>query len=285
LLVLNNLFKGENPKMPKCIIFYFSGTGNTHYVAEGLKRNLDNLGLETTLSQIDALKEMPDISSFDYIGLGFPTYAFSLPVLVDKFIRNLHSEKKAGKEQKAFAFTTYAGMFCYALEDAAAILRSKGYHVVRSAGFKLVNNITYWSFDKKFPPAEIEEIFKKADPLIEKAAKEIVENNPKIDSQGWIFGNLISWSIGWAYRTHGAKSSARRYHANENCTSCGLCARTCPSANIEIVEGRPHFFERCEGCCRCYNICPVKAIIHLGAPDNEYRYVAPGFHPPNVNKI
>jgi pyruvate ferredoxin oxidoreductase delta subunit len=52
------------------------------------------------------------------------------------------------------------------------------------------------------------------------------------------------------------------------CIGCGLCAKVCPEACIEMIEsekagGRPKpktDYDYCKGCGLCAHECPVKAI-------------------------
>jgi NADH-quinone oxidoreductase subunit I len=58
-------------------------------------------------------------------------------------------------------------------------------------------------------------------------------------------------------------------HDPLRCMSCGLCARDCPAAAIEMVESRmtpghrmPSFnLDRCVFCFQCAESCPRSAIV------------------------
>jgi ferredoxin len=58
-----------------------------------------------------------------------------------------------------------------------------------------------------------------------------------------------------------APGFAKKFRILETCTSCGLCARICPTLNVAMVEGRPVFAEQCVMCFRCIYRCPSKAIF------------------------
>ncbi|MFW9925087.1 MAG: flavodoxin domain-containing protein, partial [Candidatus Thorarchaeota archaeon] len=83
----------------KLLINFFSGTGNTQFIAEYLKdhllKNLPQENLEITLAALEWAK--PEIiNKFDIVCLGFPIYAGLAPSIVREFIESVPPiEKKA----------------------------------------------------------------------------------------------------------------------------------------------------------------------------------------------
>jgi ferredoxin len=265
--------------MEGCVIFVFSGTGNTAFVAEKLGESLQGQGVSTRVINIDQAGEMPDLSQVKYLGLGYPVYAWSLPSNVLEFARRLPA---AGEGQKGFVFATYGGSPLHAVPEGAAILKEKGYRLLRSRGFKFPDNYTtsvISCFDRT-TPEERERRFAAAAPAIAEYAGEILADRTEVDAGGGIFGRFVSAFVGNGFRKHGAPGEGKKFSVSDACTSCRLCARTCPVENIRMAEGKPAFQDHCIVCCRCFNVCPVKAIGHPGAPSKEYRYTAPGYKPP-----
>lgn len=54
--------------------------------------------------------------------------------------------------------------------------------------------------------------------------------------------------------------TGRSFRIDENCRSCGICARMCLADNIELREGRPVWLYRCKQCLACLHWCPEEAI-------------------------
>lgn len=46
----------------------------------------------------------------------------------------------------------------------------------------------------------------------------------------------------------------------ERCIGCGLCAKDCIAANIQITEGKAHVLGECLACGHCVAICPQYAV-------------------------
>lgn len=54
---------------------------------------------------------------------------------------------------------------------------------------------------------------------------------------------------------------AQKYIVNDDCNSCGTCAKVYPAKNINVQE-MVEFFDHCAGCQACLHLCPKNAI-HL----------------------
>lgn len=70
------------------------------------------------------------------------------------------------------------------------------------------------------------------------------------------------------------------------CTGCGMCARSCPEAAIELVDGKPVWKkEKCAQCLACINRCPARAIQYGEKTKKQGRYVHPEFLDTNIRYI
>lgn len=70
------------------MIYYFSGTGNSEWVAKTIANRLN----DNTQDVIELIKNCDDkikISMDENIGIVFPIYAWAIPEPIDYFIKNV----------------------------------------------------------------------------------------------------------------------------------------------------------------------------------------------------
>ena len=81
----------------------------------------------------------------------------------------------------------------------------------------------------------------------------------KEEKCGW-FNNLAS-SIGYKIVKQIEKQTPKMFYVNDECISCGVCKKVCPSSNIvQEPNSKPIFENNCESCLACINNCPKNAI-------------------------
>lgn len=80
--------------------------------------------------------------------------------------------------------------------------------------------------------------------------------------------------------------SPKPFHTTDDCISCGKCAAVCPTGNIVMAladepdssgrqRKRPVWADDCAGCLGCYHICPRHAVRYGGATDEKGQYFNP----------
>lgn len=65
------------------------------------------------------------------------------------------------------------------------------------------------------------------------------------------------------------------FHAEDNCTKCGLCAKICPTGTISMKDNHPVWESGCVQCTACINRCPVRAIEYGTITLSQGRYCHP----------
>lgn len=123
--------------MNSCVIFYFSGTGNTEFIAKKFQEYLQTKNYAVILQAIDLLKNKLDLKEYNLIGIGFPLYAWNLPINVRQLINKL--PKIINKD--AFIFVTMGGPTSLgALGITADLLKKKGFRILSAEGFEMPSN-------------------------------------------------------------------------------------------------------------------------------------------------
>lgn len=247
------------------MIFYYSGCGNSHFIASELAA-----GLGESLSFIPDLQKQGitsyDIAEGEAVGFVFPIYAWGAPPLVDEFVSrtawkgtpaNVWFACTCGDEQGltydlfrdtlAKAGLTLKAGFCFQMPET--YLAMPGFHLDTAEGA----DAKIAAARAKLPKV-IEQIR-----ACEQIRDEIVGSMPKFKS-GAIRKGFCMYM------------SDKKYRATDACTGCGICAKGCPLGNISIVDGRPKWNGNCTQCMSCYHHCPAHAIQIGGATKGKGQY-------------
>lgn len=247
-------------------IFYFSGTGNTKWVAERLADELIVRGRESECHSIEQLAAEETIRLVEKAGtilFGYPIYGSGMPEPMQEFIDNL---PKASKVRIAGLFCTqmaFSGDGAWYYHKA---VEDKGFRIQWTYHFKMPSNICMkvWPFPYPDEPAKIKKILVKCMPKVKKAAEDISGGTPSYTGKGFL-SLLLGLTQRPLYRRLLRKPFKSPYQADsDKCTRCMRCIQICPSGNIRLREGGLSFGTECILCMRCYNYCPALAIKAYG---------------------
>lgn len=99
-------------------IIYWSRGGNTEKVAQAIREGLEKAGAEVSFYPLDAAADV-DFYAYDLVCLGFPSYQWSPPEPMDKFLKEKFSAYRRQGRVKvsapplpgkhALIFCTYSG--------------------------------------------------------------------------------------------------------------------------------------------------------------------------------
>lgn len=225
-------------------IFYFTSTGNSLYVAKTIGGTLYSI---PQLIQ----EERFDFSD-DTIGFVFPIYGWGLPRMVNSFF-----ERVKWKADYTFAIGTYGAMQGAAMRNLVRKVETFGKRIDYAAALLMVDNYLpgFEMGDQisKLPQKDVKQNLAQIVADISTRAK----NTPTASLPERIATSLIQ--AGSSAFLSGTR--AQKYRINDSCTKCGVCAKVCPTANIEVTD-TVKFSDRCEYCLGCVHVCPQNAI-HL----------------------
>lgn len=245
-------------------IFFFSGTGNSLALAKSLAGKLGN----TRLTRIEYTNEAEITSSAGKVGIIYPVYAFGMPKIVKAFISKL----KVAPSSYIFAICNYAGIAGGAMKQTQKALAAK--NIKLNSGFGLVMPSNYLPFGGAEPEEKCQKKTSRAEIRLEQIASIVKAGESRSIENPWYFPYFLTELASKSY-TKGTVKDVKKFHADEQCTSCGLCVKACPSANIQLVDGKPQWGSNCELCLACLQWCPAHAIqIGSISPDRK-RYHHP----------
>lgn len=233
------------------MIFYFSGTGNSLWVAKQLACKLQD-----TLEPIaEGDNKTYRLEPNERVGFVFPVYAWAPPVIVLNFIRRLQIDQPAylyfvctcgddtGKTAQVFAKAVHA--------------RGWGCH----AGFSITMPNTYVSlpgFDVDDADTEQRKV-QNAIARVQYVGEEL-QKNVQMTTYNCHEG-AVPFLKTYVIRPlfNAFLMSPKPFQATDACTACKRCEKKCPVHNIK-VSGKPQWGDRCTQCLACYHVCPVKAV-------------------------
>lgn len=246
------------------MIYYFSGTGNSKYIAQKLAKHLGD--------KVSAMHDFtPDILTGS-VGFVFPVYAWGLPKPVRDFIERL---SKVSKTNDLYLWSV---MSCGdETGDAPKVLQS----LLRKSGLE-VSSI--WSvimpnvyvllpgFDVDSKEIEQKKLSNAPQRIfnISKAIKkrlivvDVVRGSwPRLKTQ-LVYPLFLKWGV-----------FPNKFRVLNNCIGCGKCAKVCPIQNITLNDNRPKWGSSCSSCMACYHICPLNSINYGNATKNKGQYNGP----------
>lgn len=245
------------------MIFYFSGTGNTRWVArqlaEGLHESLRFVPDE--LAPHDGADGGAPIvcapAPGEAVGFAFPVYAWGPPEPVLDLVRRL--ELRGDEEPYCFFVCTCGDDMGRTRNILARALRKRGIRL--HAGFFLNMPDCYVAL----PGFDVDSDEERTGKL--NRAPQIVRHI--VQAVGARQRDCFEEKPGWlpAFKSYVIRPLFNRYlitdrpfRADSRCIACGKCARACPVKNIVMQDGAPQWQGRCTGCLACFHHCPTHAL-------------------------
>lgn len=242
----------------KRVVLFFSGTGNSLYIARELA------GKDGEMLSIPQLvkNNRYDIEA-DEIGLVYPVYGHMPPHMVWEFIK-----KAKLKANYKFAVLTYGNRKCSAVEIWDDISRRAGTAFDYIATIVMVDN---WlpNFDMneqmkvdKHIPEHLARISK--DLSEQRHWHEPVSELEREQHQGFLERSGIDPKKGFILK------SEKCFMVTDACIGCGICTYVCPRGNYDLTSEGVKMEGDCEFCFACIQNCPQRAVQFAPQPEGAF---------------
>ena len=249
------------------MIFYFSGTGNSKWVAENLAGLLHEktgdisvLNFESDDNKKYIEEIVQGIKNDEYIAFVFPVYAWGAPEIVIDFA------KKLGKpEGSSF---TFAVVTCG--EEAGYTLKNFSKIIPLKSSYSLVMPNNYVVGSDLEDEGTVLSVLRNAKEEVKRMAEELIAKKEVYRVHEGLGAGLKSRLVNFGFNKFAR--STKSFYTTDVCTGCGLCAKNCPAHTITMENNRPVWGSQCYQCLKCINCCPAAAIQYGKATETRGRY-------------
>ena len=240
------------------MIYYFSGTGNSKWVAETIAR----LTGDDAISIPELIRDGPTavFASECSVGIVFPIYAWGVPEIVERFCKIL----RLGDDVYAYAVCTCG-------DDAGnAMKRFRRSFPYTSAWSVAMPNNYLPLFDVDAPDYASYKLAE-AKPRTKAIAESVLARESVYNVHSGSASRLKTAVCRPAFNVFMRRT--KPFYAEENCIGCGLCSDVCPTGVIKLENGKPVWTQkRCEQCMACIQRCPQRCIQYGKSTKNKGRY-------------
>lgn len=232
------------------MIVYFTGTGNSRYLARLLKEKLnDELTDSNAFIKSDSVMTLSSRKPYVFI---CPTYAWRIPKVFERLI-----EKSTFDGCKEVYFILTCGDDNgNAKKYLEKLCDKKGFTLSGVEEICMPEN--YLAMFEVPGEEKSERIIKRAEEKLSSLAKFIENNEPFNDKKASFTDKRKSDIVNILF--YPLFVSAKKFTVNSKCISCGKCQKLCPLNNIKMVDGRPRWGNNCTHCMACICACPTEAI-------------------------
>lgn len=262
------------------MIFYFTGTGNSLWVA----KELSIIFGEPLISIADELRKetrelVYSLENGESVFLVYPVHSWGPAVPVMQFLSQWHL--KGGKNSSIYSLSTCGDECGHTDKMIRKALRRRGLSLSAAYSIQMPNNyilLPGFDVDKK----EVENRKLGQAPQQLKAIVESVKTHANSNADLYVRGPIPFLKSRLVYPLFARLAIQKNaFYATDNCIDCGLCATMCPTGTISLrADGRPQWAKgSCVQCLACIHYCPVRAIEYGKISLKKGRY-----HHPEMKK-
>ena len=245
------------------MIIYFSGTGNSHSVANKLSAALSDKAVP--LIKLLENPEQFNLVKENRVGIVFPVYYGDVPQIVKDFFKTA----RLSQYTYFYAVATCGSSYGNSLYNLRELLKSRGCALrYGRVSFMIANSTATWKKNVAYD-------FRKLDG----EGRLVQEVSNAVERKSIDYSMMRSTFLGRVASSDFVKGiGMKRFKVSVDeaaCVGCGICMRICPAHNIELKNGKACVGNHCACCMACVHNCPHGGMLVNGHPikkENQYRH-------------
>lgn len=244
------------------MIFCFSGTGNSRYLANRIAEALSDtvIDLNTKIKTNDHTPVQTD----GKVIVVAPTYAWRIPRIVTAWL----TETELLGAKRIWFVMNCGVEIGNAAKYNRQLAQQKGLCDMGTAQILMPEN--YIAMFRVPQAEEARTIVQNAEPSLREAIACIQAGRSFSPPRNNLYDRLVSGPVNPAFYRLLVKANA--FRVKDGCIGCGKCAANCPMNNIQLKDGRPVWGRECTHCMACICYCPVEAIEYGKRSAGKPRY-------------
>lgn len=244
------------------MILYFSGTGNSKYVAQRMAEALN----QSLLSMNDRIRshDTSPVETDERLVIVTPTYAWRIPRLV----RDWLLETEFPGAAQAWFIMTCGSEIGHAGRYNRSLCQAKDLTDMGTAQIIMPENyIAMFNAPRK---EQARSIVEQAEPELQRVLTRLKAGQEFPPPRETLYDRLMSGPVNPVFYRFFVKADA--FRATDACIGCGKCVELCPLNNIRLENGKPVWGKNCTHCMACICYCPKEAIEYGKKSRGKPRY-------------
>jgi len=250
----------------KTNIYYFSGTGNSLYIAQQISEKMKGSKL---YSIPKALARIKDFRS-EVIGIVCPIYMYRIPHIVSELIGRI--------ENAEYIFLVFAGAgeLGFGNKETLKVFAANNLKTPSLFNLKMPSNYAPYGAT---PDDKQKELFSNINNRVNDIVNTVTNRKMVIESTATSFFRThifpgVLYRLGYSR----IKMMDNNFTIDNSCNGCSICQKVCPVNNIVMKDNKPVWNNGCEQCYACLQWCPNQSIQAGKRTIGVKRY-----HNPNIS--